>query len=87
MIEKNFQVIKTLASLLRLLPEKKQTPAKFLEDLFRLIQLYDKPGDLFITLYHKQKYSLKPAKYQDDVKNIYLLILRLIIKQKLVSLW
>jgi len=87
LIEKNFQVIKTLASLLRLLPEKKQTPAKFLEDLFRLIQLDDKPGDLFITLYHKQKYSRKPAKYQDDVKNIYLLILRLIIKQKLVSLW
>jgi len=87
LIEKNFQVIKTLASLLRLLPKNKQTPAKFLEDLFRLIQLDDKPGDLFITLYHEQKYSRKPAKYQEEVKNIYLLTLRLIIKQKLSSLW
>ena len=85
-LEKNYQVIKFIATIFGFSRNSIQTPKEFLLDLFSRIDLKDHHGLDFMEKYHQVKFGNKNILYSEEIKSSYLMILKLIIYKKVIEI-
>jgi transglutaminase-like putative cysteine protease len=81
-LEKNYQVIKFISSVFGFSRNSTQTPKEFLLDLFSKIDLRNSHGLDFMEKYHQVKFGDKRILYSEEIKALYLMILKSIIDKK-----
>ena len=81
-LEKNYQIIKSISIAFGFSRNSIQTPREFLLDLFSRIDLNDQHGFNFMEKYHQVKFGNERILYTEGIRASYLMILKLIIEKK-----
>ena len=81
-LEKNYQVIKSISIAFGYSRNSIQTPRELLLDLFSRIDLEDQHGFNFMEKYHQVKFGNESILYSEEIRASYLIILKSIIEKK-----